>query len=105
MLVFELFFGRSIHGQGDVSDRAWDDFRDQVVTPNLPNGYTVFDADGAWLGPGSGRTVQEHTKVLMVALPDAPASVAAVARVRHAYAVQFHQSLVGMTVTQACGSF
>ena len=105
MLVFDLFFGRSIHDQGEVSDRAWDEFLDQIVTPNLPNGYTVFDAAGAWLNPGTGHTVHEHTKVLLVALPDDAGSAAAIARIRHAYEVQFHQTLVGMTVASACGSF
>jgi hypothetical protein len=105
MLVFQLFFGRSIKGQRDVSDRAWSGFLEHVVTPNLPNGYTVFDGTGAWLNPATGHTVHERTKVLLVALPDAAGSAAAVARIRDAYAAQFHQTLVGLTVAPACGSF
>jgi hypothetical protein len=105
MLVFELFFGRSIRGQGEVSDGALDDFLTQVVTPNLPNGYTVFDGTGAWLNPATNRTVRERTKVLLAALPDAATSAAAVDRIRRTYAEQFHQTLVGMTVTPACGAF
>jgi hypothetical protein len=105
VLVYELFFGRSIHGRAEVSDRAWDDFLGQVVTPTLPNGYTVLDGAGAWLNPATGQTVHERTKVLLVALPDAAASAAAVAQVRQAYARQFHQTLVGMTVAPACGAF
>ncbi len=53
MLAFELFFGRSIRGQAEVSDSAWDDFLTRMVTPNLPNGYTVSDAIGAWLNPAN----------------------------------------------------
>lgn len=105
LLVFELFFGRSIQGQGEVGDRAWDDFLDQVVTPNLPNGYTVFDATGAWLNKVTSHTIHERTKVLLAALPDDAASAAAIARIRHAYEVQFRQALVGMTVAPACGNF
>ena len=105
MLGFELFFGRSIQGQAEVSDRAWDDFLDHVVTPNLPNGYTVFDAAGAWLNPATSRTVHEPTKVLLVALPDGPASMAAITRIRQAYQVGFHQTLVGMTVAPTCAAF
>ena len=55
MLAFELFFGRSIQGQSEVTDSAWEDFLDTVVTPNLPNGYTVFDGTGAWLNPATKR--------------------------------------------------
>jgi len=105
LLVFELFFGRSIQGQGEVGERAWNDFLDQVVTPNLPNGYTVFDASGAWLSPSTGHTLRERTKVLLVALPDDATAATAVARIRRAYAVQFDQTQVGMAVAPACGSF
>jgi hypothetical protein len=105
MLVFQLFFGRSIQGHAEISDRAWEEFLDEVVTPNLPNGYTVFDASGAWLNPSTHHTIHERTKVVLTALPDAASSAAAIARVRNAYQVQFHQTLVGMTVAPACGSF
>jgi hypothetical protein len=105
MLAFELFFGRSIQGQAEVSDRAWDDFLDHVVTPNLPNGYTVFDAAGAWLDPATSRTIHEHAKVLLVALPDGPDSAAAITRIRHAYQATFHQTLVGMMVAPTCAAF
>ena len=33
------------------------------------------------------------------------ASAAAVARIRAAYAAQFHQTLVGMMMAPACGAF
>ena len=72
MLAFELFFGRSIRGQAEVSDSAWDDFLNRMVTPNLPNGYTVFDAIGAWLNPATRRTVRERTKVLLAVCPMLP---------------------------------
>jgi hypothetical protein len=94
-----------VPSQREVSDGAWDDFLQQVVTPNLPNGYTVFDGTGAWLNPATGRTIHERTKILLAALPDVPASAAAISSVRTAYAAQFHQALVGMTVAAACGSF
>ena len=105
MLVFDLFFGRSVPGGGTVDDVAWQGFQDQVITPNLPNGYTILDAHGAWMNPASHRTIQETTKVLIVALPDTQDSRTAVNRVREAYQTQFHQQLVGMTEQPGCGSF
>ena len=104
-MAYELFFGRSIAGHREVSDRAWQDFLAQVVTPNLTNGYTVFDATGHWRSPTTGHTVDERTKVLLAALPDTPDSAAAIDRVRQRYAAEFGQSLVGMTVTPVCGEF
>jgi Protein of unknown function (DUF3574) len=76
-----------------------------VVTPALPDGFTVYDAIGGWISPVSGKAVYERTKVLMTALPDVPGSIGTVTRIRNDYRVTFHQQMVGMTVTPACGSF
>ncbi|MDR3534975.1 MAG: DUF3574 domain-containing protein [Acetobacteraceae bacterium] len=105
MLVFDLFFGRAVPGRGDVTDAEWAGFVDRVVTPALPNGFTVFDAEGAWMSPAAHTTIHEHTKVLIVALPEGPESLAAVNRIRSAYQRTFQQQRVGMTVQVACGSF
>jgi hypothetical protein len=105
MRVFELWFGRAVRGRGDVTETEWTNFRDQVVTPNLPDGYTVLDGSGAWLNPDTHATIAETTKVLIAATPDTPASLAAIQRVRAAYKTAFHQISVGMTSHLACGSF
>jgi hypothetical protein len=105
LLIFQLYMGRSMPPFGEVTDKDWNDFVDKVVTPALPNGFTTFDANGGWMSPASGKTIRERTKVLMTALPDADASVATVKRIRNDYQVKFHQQLVGMTVSPACGSF
>jgi Protein of unknown function (DUF3574) len=41
MLEYQLFFGR-----GPVTDQTWSEFAAAVVTPHLPDGFTVVDADG-----------------------------------------------------------
>jgi len=105
MTAFELSFGRSMGGRGQVTDSAWEDFLVRVVTPNLSSGYTVFDATGAWLNPANNRTIHESTKVLLAVVPDDPASAAAIARIRQAYQQQFHQSSVGMTAMPVCAAF
>ncbi len=105
MQMFEMFFGRSIPGRSDLTDQEWRTFLDDTVTMNLPNGYTVQDAYGAWMNPITHKTIREATKVVLAALPDGPDSRAAVDRIRTAYQLRFHQQLVGMTVTQICGSF
>jgi hypothetical protein len=105
MRIYTLYFGRSVAGRAEVSDREWRDFRDQVVTPALPNGYTVLDGQGAWMNPRSRATIAEPTKILLVALPDAPDSLPVVNRVRSAWQHRFHQYVVGMTVQTGCGSF
>ncbi len=105
MRMYELYFGRSVPGNREVTDRDWSGFTEQVITANLPNGYTVLDATGAWMNPKTQRTVREATKVLQAALPDTPDSLVAITRIRTAYQKQFHQQLVGMTTQAICASF
>ncbi|WP_158258675.1 DUF3574 domain-containing protein [Rhodopila globiformis] len=105
MLVFNLFFGKSIPRRGDLTQAEWQQFLDDSVTVNLPNGYTVVDASGAWMDPTTRRTIKEASKLLIVALPVTPLSLAAVNRIRNEYQSRFRQQLVGMTVEPACGSF
>jgi hypothetical protein len=105
MQVFELFFGRAIAQGGFVTDQAWDAFVDRVVAPNLPDGFTVLDASGAWLSPEGHRTMREPTRMLLVALPDSADALARIQRIREAYQRQFHQELVGMIVQPGCAAF
>ncbi|MSP03624.1 MAG: DUF3574 domain-containing protein [Acetobacteraceae bacterium] len=105
MRVYDLYFGRSVSGRGEVTDKEWRDFRNEIVTPALPNGYTVLDGQGAWLNPRSRSTIAEATKVLRVAMPDTAESQSIVNRIRGAWQRRFHQYVVGMTVQTACGSF
>jgi hypothetical protein len=88
-----------------LTDAEWADFAARVVTPNLPDGFTAFDAAGQWQNPTSRRIVREPTKVLIVAVPDAPASAAAIKAVEDAYKAQFHQQSVGTTVAPVCAAF
>lgn len=105
MRIYHLYFGRDMGKDGFVSDQAWQAFRDTVVTPNLPAGYTVADATGAWKKPGGEETSIEPSKVMTVALPPDPAGMDAIGRVRQAYETRFHQNLVGMVVQPGCGTF
>jgi hypothetical protein len=105
MAVFTLYFGETIPGRDALTDKEWRSFLDATVTTNLPKGYTVLDAEGAWMNPITRRTITEPTKVLVAALPEVPGSLAAINRIRAGYRQKFDQQLVGMTVEQACGTF
>jgi hypothetical protein len=105
MLIYDLYFGRSVAGRGEVTETEWRAFRDQVITPALPNGYTVLDGQGAWMNPRTRATIAETTKILEVAMPDAPDSLGIINRIRSAWQHRFHQYVVGMTVVAGRGSF
>jgi hypothetical protein len=105
MALFTLYLGEAIPGRDALTDKEWRSFLDATVTANLPNGYTVLDANGAWMNPITHRTITEATKVVVAALPEVPDSLAAINRIRTDYQLRFNQQLVGMTVQQACGTF
>jgi hypothetical protein len=105
MLAYELFMGRTVPNRANVSDEEWLRFIETEVTPNLPDGFTVYDASGAWYSPRLGRTIHQGSKVLMAAMPNTPAAHAAIERVRAAYKARFQQQVVGMVVTPVCAVF
>lgn len=105
LAVYTLYFGTSMANRPDLTAAEWQHFVDDTITAALPDGFTVWDAKGAWRDPGTGRTAQEPTKVLSVALPPGDAGLAAVDAVRTAYEHRFAQQVVGMTVAPACGTF
>ena len=105
MRVFELYFGRAIAGRGDLTDAEWKEFGDEVIAPNLRDGFTVLDGEGAWRSPRTQTTIRESTKILITSMPDTAASEIAVGHVRDAYKTEFRQIAVGMTSYVACGSF
>jgi hypothetical protein len=105
MRIFNLYFGRSVASRGAITDAEWRDFRDHVVTPALPNGYTLLDGEGAWRNPRSNVTISEATKILVVAMPDTPESLSVINGIRGSWQHRFHQYVVGMTVQAGCGSF
>jgi Protein of unknown function (DUF3574) len=105
MTLYTLYFGESVPGRGSITDAEWQGFLTGSVTPNLPDGYTVWNAAGAWLNPKTQATISEPTKVLATALPPGGAGLAAVNRVRAAYRLAFRQQSVGMTVEPVCGAF
>jgi hypothetical protein len=105
MLVVQLFFGRHVSGRGPVSAQEWRRFLKQAVTPRLPGGFTVYDADGQWMDARTHSIVHEKTKVMIVAVDDTPATRMDIEEVTAAYRQRFHQRSVGVVTSSACGGF
>ena len=45
-----LYFGRNTPGGVELSDSAWQQYVDEVVTPRFPAGLMICDAAGQWRG-------------------------------------------------------
>jgi hypothetical protein len=105
MLVAELFFGRAIRGRAPLSDAEWAEFAAQTITPNFPDGFTVFDGEGQWRNPQTGHIAHDPTKILLVATRRTPDLAQRLSAVIDAYRIQFHQQSVGLITRDACAAF
>ena len=105
MQQVEMMFGRNIGSRLGVSDAAWSRFLAREVTPRFPNGLTVMDATGQWLGTKSHAVVREPSKLLIVVTPDDAAARDKLAAIVAAYKRQFRQDSVGVVTRPVCASF
>ena len=106
MLVAELFFGRDRAGHQLVSDREWTDFISTVVTPNFPDGLTVFDGYGQWRNPETGVIGHSpHVKIVLIAVKRSPDLPDRLNAVMEAYKTRFHQRSVGLITRDSCAAF
>lgn len=103
MTTANLYFGRSIAGGGEVSDADWQRFVADEVSPRFPNGFTVEDGLGEWLG--ANGPVREKSKHLILVLGGFPGEAEKLKAIRAAYETRFRQEAVGLVQTPGCGSF
>ena len=104
-LEAELLFGRSIEGQGTVTDAQWSDFLGREVTPRFPDGLMVFEASGQWRDSETKQIVHELSWIVMILAPNAPDTLTRLSEIRTAYKARFHQQSVGLTLSQTCVDF
>jgi hypothetical protein len=105
MLVAELFFARGIKGREPVTDAEWAEFAAQTITPNFPEGFTVFDGEGQWRNPQNGYITGVRTKILLVAARSEPDLARRLSAVIDAYKTEFHQQSVGVITRDSCAGF
>ncbi len=89
----DLFFGRNIPGDGQVSEDQFQAFVDNVITPRFPAGLTIFDADGQFQDSTS-NIIEEPAKVVTLFVEDSPTSKTGINEIVSAYLQQFNQESV-----------
>jgi hypothetical protein len=105
MLVAELFFGRTIDGRAPLTDAEWAAFAEDTVTPNFPDGFTVFDGAGQWRNPRTGHVARDTTKILLVAVKRTPDLAHRLSSVIDTYEARFRQQSVGLVTRDSCAAF
>ena len=87
---YKVFCGMSSKN-GEVSEKAWEEFCNKHISAAFPNGYTVIDATGYWRS-ASLATQKERSKIILILAPaDARHKVLSVA---DQYRKQFAQEAV-----------
>lgn len=96
-----LYFGRNTPDGLELSDSAWQQFVDEVLTPRFPAGLTIWDATGQWRGV-SGQVERERSKVLTLLHTDDSSSDGLVAEAVGEYKRRFAQEAVLRERTATC---
>lgn len=99
-----VYFGRNTPGGAELSDSAWQEYVDDVLTPRFPAGLTIWDAAGQWRGAG-GRVERERSKVLSLLHPGDARSQALVAEAVGEYKRRFAQEAVLRERVTTCSRF
>jgi hypothetical protein len=89
----DLYFGRNIAGGGEVSEAEFQAFIDEVITPQFPNGLTVYDADGQFLN-STGNLIQEPSQVVTLIFEDTVENEQAIDQIVEIYKQKFQQESV-----------
>jgi len=105
VITERLYFGRNTADSLTVTDSAWAGFLRDVVSPRLPSGFTVWEAQGQWRD-SKGRVRHEPSFVLdIVHSPPSPKADSAIVGIIAEYKRRFRQESVLRVVTEGRASF
>ena len=101
---YTLFMGRSNQSGEVIDDAAWADFLEDTVTPGFPDGLTVLDAQGQWLG-FEGGILKERSKLLIILARPGEDNMRLTDEVSDEYKRRFGQESVLRVVEDVCVTF
>jgi hypothetical protein len=100
-----LYFGRNTADSLTVTDSAWAGFLKDVVSPRLPSGFTVWEAEGEWRGSDGLARHEPSFVVEIVHSPPSPGADSAIVGIIAEYKRRFRQESVLRVVTEGRASF
>jgi hypothetical protein len=105
MTVNRLYFGRAITGGGAVTNQAWQAFLRDTVTPDFPDGFTVYEGTGQWRDPATKAIARERSTIVEIASPQSSDLATRIKRIVQEYERRYRQQSVGIVSMSACASF
>jgi hypothetical protein len=98
-----MYFGLA-RPTGTVSEGEWREFVRNEVTPQFPDGLTVWEAEGQWRH-ADGKIGEERSKVLLLVHEDTPAARVTLGAVVTTYKQRFQQESVLWESSMVCAAF
>ena len=100
----QLWFGLSQPDGQLLSAQQWQSFVDQVITPAFPQGLSVMEAKGQWLG-NNGVRVSENSRGVLLIYPPSTEKSQAINQIRTRYRQLFAQESVMRVDQPVCVAF
>lgn len=103
----KLYFGLGPADRPDagISEAQWRDFLDREVTTRFPDGLSVVDVYGQWLGKGEAAPERLRSKMLIIDYRDGTENRAKIDAIRSAWKQKTGDQSVLMVTTPADVSF
>lgn len=98
------WFGLSRPDGPSISTQQWRHFVDQVITPVFPNGLSIVEAKGQWLG-NNGERLSENSRGLLLIYPASKEKSQAIDLIRTRYRQLFAQEAVMRIDQPVCVAF
>src|SRR4051794_17190203 len=98
-----LYFGLA-RPAGTIREKNWKAFVRDEVTRRFPKGFTIWHADGQWLG-ANGRVSRERAKVLLLVHPDTVEVRSSLNSLIETYKRKFQQQSVLWETANVCAAF
>jgi len=90
---YEMCFGLSADsGRTQISEGQWQEFQDDMIITNFPDGFTIYTANGYWRSVG--QEYHEPSRILMVVAHDRENIREKLNAIAKAYALRFRQEAV-----------
>jgi NADH:ubiquinone oxidoreductase subunit E len=89
----DLYFGRNITGDKEVSEAQFQAFIDAEITPQFPDGLTVYETNGQFLD-SKGNLIQEPSQVISLIFENTLKNQGKIDQITESYKQQFKQESV-----------
>ncbi len=86
----ELYFGLTKPGGETISETEWQEFVNNVITPDFREGLTVLNGDGQFLN-NSGILIREKSKIVILIHENRPEKDRAIEKIITTYKHTFQQ--------------